>query len=112
MNNNCIENYGQNISSVNDFLIRLASHYTDSYASDIVIHINSIERQLESEGFQNPHIWYFGFYKSGVQREDAYEEFKKLDTRSYRAIYKFALEIVTENGFKEPKITVVREENH
>ena len=112
MINGRIENYGQNISSVNDFLIRAAAHYTDSYASDIVIHINSIERQLEAEGFQNPHTWYFGFYKSGVQREDTFDGFKKLDTRKYRAVFTFTLEIVEESGFKEPKITVERTDSY
>ena len=82
---------GENLSYINDYLIRLSAHYTDCYASDIVYYINSIEEQLKKEHFQEAHKWYFGFYRNGVQREDDFETIKKTDARSFRAVYYYEL---------------------
>lgn len=103
---------GENLSYINDYLIRLAAHYTDAYASDIIIDINDIEKQLREEHFKEEHLWYFGFYKNGVQLTTSYNELTKSNTRSFRAIYTYTLEIVGNCGFKEPQITIVRVDNH
>ena len=108
MFNERIECTGENLSFINDYLIRLAAHYTDCYASDIIYHINSIEEQLQKEHFQEMHNWFICFYKSGIQREENLETVKKAGTRVYRAVYSYTVKIVGNCGFKEPQITIER----
>lgn len=112
MFNERIECTGENLSYINDYLIRLAAHYTDSYASDIVYIINSIEEQLQKEHFQEMHRWFLCFYKSGIQKEDNLETVKNAGTRAYRAVHSYTVKMVGNNGFKEPQITVERVINY
>lgn len=112
MFNERIECTGQNLTYIVDYLLRITTHYTDTYASDMVCYINSIEEQLMQENFKVPHVWYFGFYKNGVVKTDNKEELTGSNARNYRAVYSYTLEIVENCGFKEPKITIVRISNN
>lgn len=108
MYNDFIVCQGENLSYVFDYLIRITVHYTDSYATDMLIYINSIQEQLINEEYEVAHTWYFGIYKNGVQREESLETLKSVNTRRFRAIYSFNIEPVINCGVQEPEVKIVR----
>ena len=69
-----------------------------------------MQETFKAENFRVPHTWFFGFYKNGVQRADTYEELQEVDTRNFRAIFRFSMEQLT--TMEEPKITTNRVDNN
>lgn len=93
-----------NWSEIKDKLIRLAAKYTDSYASDILIDITSVENNL------TPQSRMFGFRENGVDHNSyvacAYKNYSQ-SLYCYRSIWK--LDITTDgSGRCEMKFYEVR----
>ena len=69
-----IETWGDtktvNWTDIQDKLIRLMAKYTDRYAGDIIIDINSIQKYIDSlyEIFETS--WLFGFRENGVDHRE------------------------------------------
>ena len=89
-----IETWGQpkdiNYSDIVDKLIRLAAKYTDSYASDVIIDVNIVAKDIDNAG--NGIIkgsYLFGFREHGVDHAEYVlnNEERELSSR-YRCIWR------------------------
>lgn len=79
-----------NWCDIQDKLIRLTAKYTDCYASDLIISINSIQRCLENA--QTHGVWYFGFRESGVDHDSFITQKYEYELkREYRAVWRLML---------------------
>lgn len=86
-----------NWSDIRDKLIRLTAKYTDFYASDVLISINSIKQCLDA--LQTHGSWHFGFRESGVDHDNFITQKYEYElSREYRAIWRLTLEKV-EDGY-------------
>ena len=83
-----------NWSDITDYLIRLTAHYTDSYASDLLFSLKSIEQDLEN-GEVAPHGYFFGFHECGVDpNEFVLMRYNHDKSREYyRAIWRVLITI-------------------
>ena len=82
-----------NWSAIKDKLIRLAAKYTDDYASDIIIDINSVQKDIDGYGRESGNkTWLFGFRECGVDHTEYVlsTDERELDSR-YRSIWRLDL---------------------
>ena len=81
-----------NWSDIIDKLIRLSAKYTDSHASDVVISINNIQKEIDNYSFDENKSWLFGFRNGGVDHEEwvLSNSTEELRTR-YRNIWRLDL---------------------
>lgn len=99
-----IERNGINLnwSDIRDKLIRLTAKYTDFYASDVLISINSIQQFLDA--IQTHGAWYFGFREGGVDHGSFITPKYEYElNREYRAIWRLTLYKV-EDGYTDNAI--------
>ena len=79
--------FGINWSHIQDHLIRLSAHYTEKFATDMLVGLEVIQRDLES-GEIRPEGYFFGFRELGVDHgewiQNNYNHSKP--TSYYRAI--------------------------
>ena len=92
--------FGINWGRIRDHLIRLAAHYTEHYASDILYDLATIERNL-SEGKANPEGYFFGFRSHGIDGNGyvaiKHDDAKHLgDFGEYRAIWRVMVDIASD----------------
>lgn len=85
---------GINWSGIRDHLIRLAAHYTEYFASDLLVYLDAIERDLEN-GEVRPEGYFFGFRELGIDSgkwiQNQYDHSKP--TGYYRAIWRVLVSI-------------------
>ena len=83
-----------NWSDIQDHLIRLAAHYTDYYASDLLYYLESIQHDLEN-GEVKPEGYFFGFRDSGIDPgEVVIKQYKhSISSKYYRAIWRVMITI-------------------
>ena len=85
---------GINWSGIRDHLIRLAAHYTEYFASDLLVYFDAIERDLEN-GEVRPEGYFFGFRELGIDPgkwiQNQYDHSKP--TGYYRAIWRVLVSI-------------------
>ena len=83
-----------NWSGIKDHLIRLAAHYTESYASDLLVSFDVIQRDLENDEV-NPEGYFFGFRELGIDHgEWIQNQYNHSKPKSYyRAIWRLTISV-------------------
>ena len=93
-----------NWCNIRDHLIRLTAHYTDSYGSDMLYTIETIQHDLE-KGEVIPHGYYLGFRENGVDHDTYITSKYENDLKEYRAIWRI---LITISDKKEVEMSLHR----
>ena len=86
--------FGINWGGIRDHLIRLAAHFTENHASDLLYDLATVERDL-NRGVAKPEGYFFGFRPHGVDGNGfvALRYEPKNPNREYRAIWRLTVTI-------------------
>ena len=90
-----------NWSDIIDKLIRLSAKYTDYYASDALISINVIQKDIDAGKTKSE--YYFGFRESGVDHD---EYILQADKRNVHYYYRAVWRISVEHDIESNQITM------
>lgn len=88
-----------NWSSIKTKLIQLSGRFCDSFASDIVIDINSIQKKMDKNELKDGDFFLFGFREMGVDHNSFIECKNVNELKSeYREIWK--MDVAIDDGIK------------